>query len=103
MNLSWYNPGGMKDRHDTPRRLMFFLVAFFAIVILYFLWERFDIGSWKTAPPKPAAKPYVPPAARNGGDAGLPSYLPGIKIDRIEKRKYRREPGQTMPAPAKTR
>lgn len=101
MFLSWYNPDGMKDRHDTPRRLMFFLAGFFALVILYFLWERFDIGAWKTPPLRPAAQPGVPPAASNGGDAVLPSYLPGMKVDRIEKRKYRREPGQGMPAPAR--
>ena len=82
----------MRKKDDAAVRLwLFSAVAFFALVILYFLWGKFLARPSNASPVLlPTQAPVAEPAA------SLPTSAIRMKIKRIEPRKYRRE-GETPP------
>lgn len=86
----------MAKRGDDGVRLwLFSAVGFFALVILYFGWNKLPwAGAGRGAPP-PAAAPEPESEA-----SALPTAPVRMKIKRVEPRKYRRE-GSPPPAPVR--
>ena len=72
-------------------------VAFFALVILYFLGPRV-IDAFR-APSSPTPYVYQPDPAPEPAASPLPTAAVRMKIKRIEPRKYRRE-GELPPPPS---
>lgn len=87
----------MRKKDDATLRVwVFSAVAFFALIILYFLGPRLFsplAGGRREPPPAP---PTVP-AER--AVSPLPTSAIRMKIKRIEPRKYRRE-GELPPPPS---
>ncbi|TBR17929.1 hypothetical protein EPO15_15870 [bacterium] len=71
-------------------------VAFFALVIVYFLGPRLFSP---LAGGRPAPAPYAPAALPDPAVSTLPTAPIRMKIKRIEPRKYRREGDLPPPSP----
>lgn len=87
----------MSKKDDASVRLwLFAAVAFFALVILYFMGGKLFARrpAAPAAPARPAEGTDAEPAA-----SPLPTSAVRMKIKRIEPRKYRRE-GELPPPPS---
>lgn len=85
-----------KSSHESVWVWLLSAVAFFALIILYFLGPRLFsplAGGRREPPPAPLTVPAEPAVSP------LPTSAIRMKIKRIEPRKYRRE-GELPPPPS---